>query len=421
MNCIYLDPEDLRFSKQIDDFEHLMSMSKTFGGTSKGGLTRITGSHEDQLMRDYFCDWLKKNNFEVYIDPVGNIFGCVVFDPELQYILFGSHLDSQPCGGQFDGVYGVMAAAASLKHILQLVRDSEIKPKYNLAAVCWTNEEGVRFQPSLTGSSYFSGKATLEQTWNITDTDQVSFKTALEQIGYLGQHDFPYSVDSYLELHVEQGGLLEQHEKTIGVVEGTWAALKLKIEFVGEQNHTGPAPMAIRKDALLAASHAIVKVRHYADQYPGQVHSSVGKIENFPNSPNIVPEITHIYLEIRSTDEALILEIEQKLLNDLDDIAVVTATQFNIISRHFRPSVNLDLEVQEQLLRISSELGFSSMRLKTIAGHDAISLSGKIPSNLIFIPSKLGLSHNEAEFSSPEDLINGMRLATHYLAQRLGF
>lgn len=304
------------FTEQVRDFESLMAVSKGYGGTAKGGLTRITGSSEDKAMRDAFCAWLTEHGLKVHVDPVGNIFGCAEFNPKLDYILCGSHLDSQPCGGQFDGVYGVLAGAVTLKHLYQAVVKSDIQPNFNLAVVCWSNEEGVRFQPSLTGSSYFAGKATLEQTWNIKDTQQISFKTALEEMGYLGSQDFHPAVHSYIELHVEQGGLLEQNQKTIGLVEGTWAALKLRIKFIGEQNHTGPAPMKIRKDALLAASHAIVKVRHYANLYPERVHSSVGKIENFPNSPNIVPEKTTIYLEIRSTDETLILQIEQQLLAD---------------------------------------------------------------------------------------------------------
>lgn len=416
----YFEKYDPTFSDQINDFEHLMAESRRYGGTEKGGLTRITGSPEDKLMRDCFCEWLKQQGLEVHIDPVGNIFGCAVFDPELDYVLCGSHLDSQPCGGQFDGVYGVLAGAATVKRIQQAVIASGIQPKFNLAVVCWTNEEGVRFQPSLTGSSYYVGKASLAQTWNILDSEHISFKTALADMGYVGQDDFNAVVDSYIELHVEQGGVLEKQQKTIGVVEGTWAALKLKIKFIGEQNHTGPAPMNIRKDALLAASHAIFKVRHYADLYPEQVHSSVGKIENFPNSPNIVAEQTTIYLEIRSTDEALILEIEQRLIADLHQIADITATQFETVSRHFRPQVILEPAIQNELLQISQQLGLSSMPLKTIAGHDAISLSEKVPSNLIFIPSQSGLSHNEAEFSSKEDLISGMQLLTHYLAQKVG-
>ena len=415
-----LDLKDSTFAEQVHDFQYLMSVSQTYGGTKKGGLTRITGSREDQGMRDFFCAWLKKNALDVHIDPVGNIFGCAVFDPALPFLLSGSHLDSQPCGGQFDGVYGVMAAAATVKHIQQRVCALDVKPKVNLAVVCWTNEEGVRFQPSLTGSSYFVGKASLEQTWNIQDTEQISFKTALEEIGYLGEADFQAQVQGYVELHVEQGGLLEQRQKTIGIVEGTWAALKLKIKFIGEQNHTGPAPMSIRKDALLAASHAIVSVRAYADLYPEQLHTSVGKIENIPNSPNIVPESTIIYLEIRSIDEALILDIEQRLLVDFNQITAKTATHYDIVSRHFRPRVILDQTVQDELLQISQHLGLSNMTLKTIAGHDAISLSEKVPSNLIFIPSESGLSHNEAEFSSEQDLISGMQVLTHYLEHKVG-
>jgi len=416
----YLDKNSPAFMDQVDDFEQLMAISARYGGTEKGGLNRITGTPEDQLMRDHFCDWLKAQGFEVHIDRVGNIFGAVVFDPDLAYILCGSHLDSQPYGGQFDGVYGVLAGAATLKQIKQAVRQSGIKPKFNLAVVCWTNEEGARFQPSLTGSSYFAGKATLENTWNIKDTDNISFKDALQSMGYLGESDFDQPVRGYLELHVEQGGLLEQHQKTIGIVQGIWVTLKLKVKFIGEQNHTGPAPMPIRKDALLAASHAILKVRHYADLYPGMVHSSVGKIENYPNSPNIVSETTTIYLEIRSADEALILEIEKNILADLSEISTITKTNHEIVSRHFRPGVNLDADVQQELLEIAAELGLSTLELKTIAGHDAISLAEKVQSNLIFIPSQSGLSHNEAEYSTLDDLSSGMQLLTHYLARKIG-
>lgn len=420
MSYWYLDKMHPDFIDQVKDFENLMTMSAENGGTSKGGLNRITGSKEDKLMRDSFCQWLKNNGFEVCIDKVGNIFGYYVFAPHLDYVLCGSHLDSQPNGGRFDGVYGVLAGAASLKKIKKVMDQDGIEAKCNLAVVCWTNEEGARFQPSLTGSSYYCGQISLNDALQCQDTENVTLKDVLDEMGYLGEDKFNQSVIHYIELHIEQGGLLEQNLKTIGIVEGTWAALKLKIKFLGEQNHTGSSPMATRKDALLAAAHAIIKVRHYADLYPEQLHTSVGKIENYPNSPNIVPEITTIYLEIRSTDEALILATEKRLMDDFDEICHSTSTQFDTLSRNYRPGIALDKNTQDELVAMSKLLGLSTMKLKTIAGHDAISLSKKMPSNLIFIPSKSGISHNEAEFSSLEDLTSGMQLLTYYLAQKVG-
>ena len=416
----YFDPQNKSFQAQIKDFQALMEISTCFGGTQNGGLHRLTGTAEDHKMRDHFCEWLQHNDFKVHIDPLGNIFGYFEFDSKLPYILCGSHLDSQPFGGQYDGVYGVLSAAATLKHIQLQVHKLQLKPTHNLAVVCWTNEEGARFQPSLTGSSYYSGQLSLEKAWQCQDIDQITLKQALQNMGYLGQHNFEKPVARYLELHIEQGGILEQHQKTIGIVEGTWAALKLKIQFKGEQNHTGPAPMAIRKDALLGAARTIVKIREYASRYPERIHSSVGKLENFPNSPNIVPERTTLYIELRSAEEDLLIDLEQQLWLDLKEITQETATEYELLSRHFRGSIVLDPSTQEQLIQSATCLGLSVMRLKTIAGHDAISLSHKVPSNLIFIPSQSGLSHNEAEYSTLEDLTSGIQLLTHFLAQQIG-
>ena len=391
-------------------FDELFQRSASIGASAHGGLNRQTGSIADGKMRDEFCRWLKQHGFEVKIDAIGNIFGCMQFDPSLDYILCGSHLDTQPQGGKYDGVYGVIAAAVAIHALAELFKQHQIKPHFNLAVVSWTNEEGARFQPSLTGSSVFTKKLTLEQALACVDNQGISLQQALAEIGYLGDQKLDSPIHGYYELHVEQGHVLESKHKTIGIVDATWAALKLKISFHGEQNHTGPALMQVRKDALLAAAHSIVAVRKYADLHPNEVHSSVGKIDCHPNSPNIVPDQVEIYVEFRSANEALLLNIRKYFFQDLQQINQHSQCTHRILTEEFRTAVQLDPQLTEQNQAIATSLGYSNQRMKTIAGHDAIRISQSLPASLIFVPSHHGLSHNEQEFTAKEDLYAGLNL-----------
>ena len=338
------------------------------------------------------------------------MFGQMMLREGEPWILCGSHLDSQPQGGRFDGAYGVTGAATVIAALVRQIGDIPLSAQRNLAVVNWTNEEGARFQPSLTGSSVFTGALALQQALACRDSDGISLETALERIGYRGTPLPTLPLCAYLELHVEQGSHLEAQNKQIGVVTETWAALKWQVRFRGEQNHTGPALMARRRDALLAAAHTIVAVRALAEHHGEVLHTSVGRLETAPNSPNVVTSEATLFIELRSADEALLQQLRESFSQQMQSIALMTATDVSLERAHYRPRQQLDTALSQLALTQAEELGLSAMPMRTVAGHDAISLSYHCPSALLFVPSAGGLSHNEQEFTAQNDLYSGLEL-----------
>ncbi|MBF7144039.1 MULTISPECIES: Zn-dependent hydrolase [Pseudomonas] len=396
-------------------FEDLFERSSAIGATAAGGLHRLAASPEDGEARDLLCEWLTAQGLDVHIDAIGNIFGLKTFTPGAPYVVCGSHLDSQPSAGRFDGVYGVLAGAVAVASLARQLEERQETPACNLAVVNWTNEEGARFQPSLIGSGVFTHALTLEHAWGSQDADGVSLKQALHAIGYLGQGRVDLEVAGYVEIHVEQGAALEREQHAIGVVRSTWAALKQRICFTGEQNHTGPTPMADRRDAMLAAAHAIIAIRHEAEQHGERMHSSVGRLEVYPNSPNVVPSLTTLMAEYRAQDVHLLQSAGARLDATVRAIAEKTQTQVEIESSVLRSPGALHEGFAELAHAVGQQLGLSITDSVTVAGHDAISMNRKYPTCLLFIPSQGGLSHNEAEFSSAHDMRNGLIMLTALL------
>lgn len=399
----------------IEEFDALFRLSSAIGATPAGGLHRLSASAEDGQVRDLFCDWLTGHGFDVRVDAVGNVFGLITFDPAAPYLLCGSHLDSQPSAGRFDGIYGVLAGAVAVASLARQLRERGETPACNLAVVNWTNEEGARFQPSLIGSSVFTGAMSLEQAWACRDGDGVSLKQALHDIGYLGETMVDLAVAGYVEIHVEQGPALEAQGQAIGVVRETWAALKKRVRFDGEQNHTGPTPMAARRDALLAAAHAITAVRAEVERHGLEMHSSVGRLEIYPNSPNVVPSRVSLLVEFRSRDVERLAAASERFDVTLQDIAAKTSTGFEVESSVLREPVKLHQGFAELAYSVAHELGLPTGNSVTVSGHDALSLNRRYPACLLFVPSSNGVSHNEAEYTRDEDLHMGLRLLTSLL------
>ncbi|MFT4269497.1 MAG: Zn-dependent hydrolase [Pantoea sp.] len=413
-------PATLRMTpRDYQAFDALFELSSRIGATAAGGLHRLTASAEDQQVRDAFCTWLSRQGFDVKIDEIGNIFGLITLRPGAPWLLCGSHLDSQPLGGRFDGAYGVTAAATTLAALARQLREQNEPAQYNLAVVNWTNEEGARFQPSLIGSSFFTGAVTLDEALACTDADGITLDAALQAIGYRGTALPPLPLRAYLELHVEQGPHLEQQRKQIGVVTETWAALKWQVTFRGEQNHTGPALMSRRRDALLAAAQTIVAVRAEADRHGEVLHTSVGRLATTPNSPNVVTSEATVWIEFRSADEALLHQLRASFSQQMQSIALATATDVSLDRAQFRPRQQLDSLLAQRALHLAQRSGLSAIPLRSVAGHDAISLSYHCPSALLFVPSVGGLSHNEHEFTATEDLHRGLDLLMALLSDLL--
>ena len=303
------------------------------------------------------------------------------------------------------------------------VRDAAKKSRNraarNVGVVNWTNEEGARFAPSTLGSNVYAGKLKIAAALKAEDANGVTLDAALAAIGYAGTDEPPRNVAAYLEAHIEQGPRLEREGKTIGVVEGNWGTAKYEATFVGKAAHTGPTPMALRRDALLPAAELILFVRHLSDVSGGALLSSVGRLDVAPNSTNVVPERVRLFVELRDADgnrlTAACTKFEEKARTlGRNGIALEMRRTVDRRAGSFDPGLADAIE------RAAAERGHASMRMHTVAGHDAVPLAAVLPSAMLFVPSAGGISHNETEYTRPEDLAAGAEVLAGALA-RLAF
>jgi beta-ureidopropionase / N-carbamoyl-L-amino-acid hydrolase len=391
----------------IAAFERDMAAVSAFGATPDGGVCRLSAGKEDGRARDWFVARLKAEGFDVRVDPIGNVFGLArTAAAEAPWLLTGSHLDSQPTGGKYDGAYGVIAslhAAIAVKRIAGLTR--------NLAVVDWTNEEGARYQPSLMGSGVYTGALALEAALSARDGDGIPMGRALAEIGYAGTQSgpAPAEVASYLEIHIEQGPALERAGRKIGVVTGNWGTAKYVVDFRGKAAHTGPTPMAERRDALLPAAELILAVRRLSDETGGALLGSVGRLEVGPNSSNVVPETVTLFAELRDVDGARLAEACARFRATVDGLRG-KGIEIALRQTVDRKVAEFDPGIRSVIAAVSRAQGHEPLELRTVAGHDAVPVSAKIPTAMIFVPSRNGISHNAAEFTAPEDLATGAQV-----------
>lgn len=393
----------------------LLSGFGKIGVTESGGYSRLAASSEDGQARDFLCDWLRRHDFKVLVDGIGNIFGVLdlVHGDPARHFFCGSHIDSQPDGGNFDGVLGVVCACVCGLEIRNAVANGRVDPSCRFYVVaCWTGEEGARFQPSLIGSSVFVGSMSLEFALARQDQDGVSLSRALSEIGYLGNAQAPAPAH-YLELHIEQGARLETAETPVAIVSSCWGAKKLLVEVSGRPDHTGPTPMEERRDALLAASHLVVQANEVSRRSSSTLYSSVGRMEIAPNSPNTIADKVRIWVEFRSSNGDALVAAERQFEQSFDTIAASTGCTLKVVTAEDREVVEFD---QESIAAIEDVLSASNtpyLHMSTIAGHDAIRLQSICPSTLLFVPSKDGISHSPEEFTSDDDVCSGFDAMLH--------
>jgi N-carbamoyl-L-amino-acid hydrolase len=404
-------------------FHEMFRESANFGRKGKG-VSRVACSPEDGHVRDWFVQWLDANGFRVIVDPIGNIFGMLDFaGSAAAVVLTGSHLDSQPNGGRFDGAYGVIAAAQSALAIKSKVEAGLLAPRRNLCVVNWTNEEGARFQPSLLGSGVYAGRISLTDALSVTDGEGISVRQALQSIGYAGSGQAPRA-EKYVELHIECGPELEQKGKTIGVTEKWWGAIKIQITVRGEQAHTGPTPMWRRKDALFGAGLLITGIRDMADSVNAsdveRLYTSVGRIEVTPNSPNVVPSSATIFAELRSYESQVLEQAESRLRVLLEEVEKRTGLPVTIDDFSVREAGKFDPSLAGLAWDVAVANGYPALSVATIAGHDAIPLASVCESVLVVTPSVGGICHHEYEFTKDEDLEAGLFVLTDMLEKLCG-
>lgn len=371
-----------------------------FGGTDKGGVTRLTLTDEDRQVRDWFVAECQELGCTVDVDAIGNIFATYPGeDMSLPAIALGSHLDTQPQGGRFDGILGVLAGV----EVLRTVKESGIRLRHPLTIVNWTNEEGSRFSPAMMGSGVFAGALALDAAQALADRDGVTVAAALDAIGYRGEARLePTAFAAYVELHIEQGPLLEASATEIGVVTGVQGVRWFDVTLSGTEAHAGSTPMAQRDDALVAAAEIMLCVRNIARQNPPGV-GTVGFVEVGPNSRNVVPGSVRLQIDMRHPSEVGLDQMQAAL----EDAVRTSGARSELKRIWSKAPVVFDPAIVEAVRTSTDALGYSAIDVVSGAGHDAAHLATITPTAMIFVPSKDGLSHNEAEYTSPEECARG--------------
>ncbi|MFB0833971.1 M20 family metallo-hydrolase [Arthrobacter halodurans] len=388
----------------LTDFHYVA----TFGATDNNGVDRQAATAEDKISRDWFAAFARQRNWETRVDGIGNMFALVEFTPGAPYILIGSHLDSQPLGGRFDGAYGVIAGLHAAERVAERVREEGARPPFNLAVVNWFNEEGGRFAPSIMGSSVFAGLMDQDRMLAVRDLQGTSVREALEGIGYLGADERP-EVAGYAEIHIEQGRILEREGYTIGAVDYSWHTQKLDIEVLGEQSHTGATAMADRHDALVAASKVVLMVHDVTKDFEEEaLVSSVGQLTLEPNSPIVVPRRVHLVADLRSASPETVAAARATLLEQIAALAVEHDIRINVKDFDVRGIQRYPEDGLELAEKVAADLGLGARRIRTMAGHDSVALNRIVPTVMMFIPSVDGVSHCEREFTTDEDMVAGV-------------
>ncbi len=387
-------------------WDSLMETAK-FGGTEKGGIRRLTLSDEDKQVRDWFKAQCEVLGCTVIADEVGNMFATRPgSNSDLPPIAMGSHLDTQPTGGKFDGVLGVLAAL----EVMRTLHEQDYETNAPIEIVNWTNEEGSRFPPAMLASGVFAGAFSPEYAYERTDRDGITFLEELERIGYRGPIKAGnHKLSAMFELHIEQGPILESEEKMIGIVTGVQGMRWYEITINGQDAHTGATPMHLRKNALLGAARIIEAVDAIGQKHQPGV-ATVGLIENKPNSRNVVPGEVFFTVDLRHPDEDRLDAMEAELRSALANTIPALALTYEEKKIWSSPAVKFAPELIECVRGAATKSGFDMRDMVSGAGHDAAYVARVAPTTMIFVPCEGGLSHNEAESTSPDECAAGAQV-----------
>jgi len=384
--------------------EESMEALGRIGATAKGGLNRVALTDDDRRGRDLLVRWMREAGLAVTVDQMGNIFGQRAGGDGRPPVLMGSHADSVPTGGKYDGQLGVLCALETIRTL----NDRKIETRHPVAMAIFTNEEGARFQPAMIGSGVMAGKIPLEDAYNSRDRDGLRLGDELERIGYLGPEPcIPRPLRAYLELHIEQGPILEEERLPVGVVEGIVAIAWSRVTLTGVQDHAGPTPMRIRHDALVAAADIIRGVREVPRKIGGDMVSTVGRLDVAPNIPNAIPGRVSLSIDLRAPDEHHItrgLGLVDRIVKEAAKAEGVTYQ----LEHYWRvPRTRFALEVVDAIEAAVQSLGCGHRRILSGAGHDAQYMAAICPTGMIFVPSRDGRSHCEEEFTPMDDIEHG--------------
>ncbi len=384
-------------------WDSLMAMAEV-GRTPSGGVRRLALSDEDRAARDLLVRWLGDAGCAVRVDDLGNIYGRRAGgDPDAAPVVCGSHLDTVPTGGRFDGALGVLGAL----EVIRAMNDARLGTPRPVEVVCWTNEEGARFAPAMLASGVVCGRFTLEEAYAAQDPGGRAFGEELKRIGYCGKAEHRLAAPAaYVELHVEQGPILEREGAQIGIVEGVEGIAWGWTDVVGQAAHAGPTPMEDRRDALVAASRIVLEIRKMAKELPG-VRTTVGRCEVSPNTINVVPGAVRLSTDLRARNAEVLDAAARRLEAICAAIARKDGVEVRASEFWRSPPTPFHQMVVETVAETARGLGYSTHRVWAGAGHDAKYVADRYPAGMIFVPSAGGLSHNESEWTSMEDCAHG--------------
>ena len=377
------------------------------GGTAKGGIRRLTLTDLDRQVRDWFRARVEALGCTLTIDDMGAMFARRPGLADVPPIAIGSHLDTQPSGGKFDGALGVLAAL----EVLRSLHAAGYETFAPIEVVNWTNEEGARFTPAMIASGVFAG--VFDRDWAVARRDRagVAFGDALAAIGYCGGEKCgAHPLSAFFELHIEQGPILEAELKDVGVVTGVQGMRWYEITVSGQDSHAGTTPMHVRRDALLSAARIVEQVNAIALAHAPLAVGTVGLMEVKPNSPNVIPGDVFFTVDLRHPETDILDSMERMLTAAVDQVCAALGLGVIVTKIWDQPPVRFDPVCVASVRNAASACGFSTRDIVSGAGHDAAYISRVAPTAMIFVPCRDGISHNEAEFSSPEQCAKGAQV-----------
>lgn len=392
--------DESRFRESFEAYSEI-------GATEDGGLHRLTLTDADAAVRDRFVADLESVGLDVCIDRIGNIFGRREgSDPGADPVLIGSHLDSQPSGGRYDGQLGVLIALETLRAL----DDAGVETDRPIEIVNWTNEEGVRFPHAMVGSAVFAGETSLDTALDLTDRDGVRLGDELERIGYAGSHPVGFDVHSHLELHIEQGPQLIEQGAQVGVVDGVYGMAWLRARVHGESDHAGPTPMHTRRDAMATAADAVSQIQRLPNRLSADAVATVGEFRVEPDSVNVIPDYAEFTVDVRSYDDEVVQEAIDRVADELDAATTRHDTTYDLTEDWRIPHTEFDRGVRDTVATAAEDVEVAYEHLVSGAGHDAKYINDVAPTAMIFVPSVDGVTHNEAEFTEWADCVAGAKV-----------
>ncbi|MBE7637107.1 hydantoinase/carbamoylase family amidase [Sneathiella sp. P13V-1] len=398
-------------------WESLMEMAK-IGATAKGGSCRLALTDEDKEGRDLFVSWCRDAGCDIKIDKMGNIFAVRAGeDNSLPSVMTGSHLDTQPTGGKYDGVFGVLAGL----EVLRTLKDYDVKTKHPVEVAVWTNEEGSRFAPAMVSSGVFAGVFDLEYGHSRADLNGVTMGQELKRIGYDGNEEVGgRDLKAFFEAHIEQGPILEFEEKTIGVVTDANGQRWYEITLTGQEAHAGPTPMARRKDALVGASRIVQEVNRIGFDNEPNACATVGLLECRPNSRNTIPGEVFLTVDFRHPSDESLSRMDGQLREFAEKVAKEQGLEMKFEQIWYSHPVKFNDNCVAAVRKGAEVAGYPHMDIVSGAGHDACYINRVAPTGMIFVPCENGISHNEEEAATPEDLAAGCNVLLHAILDQAG-